>query len=92
MTTAIHPIIEGVILAHKYKDEPALRRWIFLAIDTGRYQWLIESLGWCGVPKRRGIGQQVNKLALTIRSSINAEQAFLDGKRLPREQFAKRAA
>ena len=87
--TDIHPMIAGVIFAHKNKDEQALRRWIFLALDTGRYQWLIESLGWSGVPKGRGIGQQVNKLALAIRSSTNTEQAMLDGKRVPRVSFAK---
>lgn len=92
MTTKIHPMISSVILAHRNKDEQALRRWIFLAIDIGRYQWLMESLGWSGVPKGRGIGQQINKLASSIRSSTNAEQAFLDGKRLPRVQFAKPAA
>lgn len=92
MTTEVHLMIAGVIDAHKNKDEQALRRWIFLGIDTGRYQWLVESLGWSGVPKGRGIGQQVNKLALSIRSNTSAEQALLDSKRIPRVQFDKPAA
>jgi hypothetical protein len=89
MSTKIHPMIAGVILAHQNKDEPALRRWIFLALDTGRYQWLIETLGWGGTPNGRGLGQQVNKIAIAIRSTTSTEQAMLDGKRVPRVSFAK---